>query len=277
DLPQALEQFYHTHLSASGVLGSQYEVLLEQSKRLYGGKEEFEEHNLALKKATDSRLGQLEDVHTFGPIRPGETEGKKEEEIKERMAALDRQRQIEQANLKNLQVIAHSSSEKDRARNLKMAMDTLFNREWERREQQDALLDQFAEEFKVYAKNIYQPRESIIEEFGTGVAAVTLTEQAYMQERGTTQVTQGPTFAQQQSGGSNVASNVTQKAKDIGNKIRKKLARKTEEELAEKALEKGAEQAAATGVRAFLAANPEILLIILLVIAAFLLIFIVII
>src|SRR5581483_4581536 len=45
DLPQALEQFYHTHLSASGVLGSQYEVLLEQSKRLYGGKEEFEEHN----------------------------------------------------------------------------------------------------------------------------------------------------------------------------------------------------------------------------------------
>ena len=34
DLPGAIEQFYHTHLSAAGIVGSQYQVLIDQSKKL---------------------------------------------------------------------------------------------------------------------------------------------------------------------------------------------------------------------------------------------------
>lgn len=64
NLPQLIDEFYHTHLSAAGVVGKQYDILLAQTRKLYGGKDsEFDKKEDALRNERDEAIAAQRKIH----------------------------------------------------------------------------------------------------------------------------------------------------------------------------------------------------------------------
>ncbi|HSD99092.1 MAG TPA: CHAP domain-containing protein [Patescibacteria group bacterium] len=114
-LPNAVEQFYRTHLSAAGVLGRQYQILLNQAQQLAGFKRPD-----ALETQSQEAVERLRSIHQRDELT--------EEEQK--------QKDHEDAGIQRLQQLVPPTgrlTDETRA-SLREQAASLFDEEWSRRQ-----------------------------------------------------------------------------------------------------------------------------------------------
>ncbi|HET9946964.1 MAG TPA: hypothetical protein VFQ63_02780 [Patescibacteria group bacterium] len=138
DLALKLDAFFHNNLTAVGVLGNEYKILIAQTQKLYGKKDDFNSRTDTLQQEADKALSRLQQTTETGRQLEGGLQEQRNEE------------------LKNRNILRDTMLNKRKLRN---EVGRIFDDEWKRRQEQNDLVGIFREGLKGVGFNYYDYAE----------------------------------------------------------------------------------------------------------------------
>ncbi len=141
DLPDAIENFYRTHLSAAGILGNQYKILQAQAQSLYADKKDLTQQLDELSKQGNARLA---------PLLQTQNMALSDEALRNQSQELLNQRKTEQYNAESIKAALRgqpqNADQTDAMRSLALQrLGTAFDNQW-----QSVALDDAVRQFGRY-------------------------------------------------------------------------------------------------------------------------------